>query len=186
MIEYLPAKTKRDLEGILKLQQENLTKNMSKEEAHQQGFVTVEHQLEVLQSMNNAEPSMTIQEDGQVVGYCLAMLRQFQWDVPILGAFFARLDQLTYQGQLLSELTYMVVGQVCIGKDYRGKGHFDGMYQAYRQFFQTRYAFAVTEVAAVNQRSLMAHYRVGFKDLDVHRHQDGRWWHVVIWDWQSK
>ena len=185
MVEYIPARTIEDLEGILALQQENLTKNISKEEAQKQGFVTVEHERHVLQQMNNAEPSMTIQDHGKVVGYCLAMLRQFQREVPILGPFFERLDQLTYGDQVLSDLMYLVVGQVCIAKEYRGKGHFDGMYQAYRQFFQSRYPFAITEVAATNQRSLMAHYRIGFKDLDVHRHQDGRWWHVIIWDWQK-
>ena len=42
----------RELEQILDLQQRNLPKNISQEEREKEGFVTVEHDLDLLRAMN--------------------------------------------------------------------------------------------------------------------------------------
>ena len=183
MITYEPALTDASIKQILALQKENLIKAISTEEAHNQGFVTVEHQFDALKHINDLEPAMTTKYNGEVVGYCLAMHPSTRSLVPELGHFFNMLDQIPYQGSPLRSYPFIVVGQVCIAKSQRGQGHFDKMYQAYRDYFSGRYVLTVTEVAEVNQRSLKAHFRVGFQTIKYYQQPDGRWWHVVAWDW---
>lgn len=184
-IIYEPALIQEDLKQILALQQKNLRQNISPDEANQEGFVTVEHNLEVLTAMTNLEPSMVAKVEGKVVGYCLGMHPDTRTIVPALGEFFEKIYKADYLGASMMQYSFIVVGQVCIAKEYRGMGIFDGMYQAYRVFFQDRYRMAVTEVADSNQRSLKAHYRVGFQDLIYYQQGDGRWWHLIGWDWNT-
>lgn len=50
-LKIIPVAT-ADLEGILRLQQSNLAKNIPEAESRSQGFVTVGHSFEVLKEMN--------------------------------------------------------------------------------------------------------------------------------------
>ena len=174
-----------DINQILALQALNLKQSISSEEADNQGFVTVQHSFDVLKDMNKVEPGTILKEDNNVIGYCLAMSRGFEDELPILANLFAKLDKLTYDNQLISHYNYIIVGQVCIAKEARGKGYFDKMYKGYKANLSSKYDFAITEVADENQRSLRAHYRVGFKTIEKYQNEIGKWWHVVLWDWRQ-
>lgn len=52
-ITYNRASSRNELEQIRKLQHQNSINNASEEEKIQEGFVTVEHTLTLLEKMNN-------------------------------------------------------------------------------------------------------------------------------------
>ena len=76
-----------------------------------------------------------------------------------------------------------MVGQVCIDKAWRGLGVLDHCYAAYKEHYRSKYDFAITEIASRNVRSLKAHKRIGFKEINTYV-SDNTNWSVVLWDWE--
>jgi hypothetical protein len=181
LIEITTVKSDADVQGILDLQQANLKKNISQETIDSQGFVTVEHDFQVLRLMNDAEPSTIAKDDEKIVGYCLTMLPQFRNCIPILASLFDAIDKIEYEGTVLKNYKYLVMGQVCVSDGYRGIGLFYKM----REELSDQYEFCITDIAKSNQRSVKAHTRVGFEI--VHEFYDEKLketWVVVAWDWR--
>ena len=185
-INYTLLATPAEIDQLLDLQKSNLPQNISAPEAQSQGFVTVEHDFELLKAMNDAEAHVIAKDQQQVVGYCLVMLASFQDRVPVLQPMFALLDGLSYQNKSLTTYQYFVMGQVCVAKDHRGRGIFDGMYQGLKQYYHQKYDFVVTEVATRNIRSIKAHQRVGFELLHCYTDPRGEEWDVILWDWRTQ
>lgn len=171
-----------ELQGILDLQLENHLHTISDNEKSDQGFVTVRHSMEQLQKMNSIAAHIIAKENEKVVGYILAMTKASKDLVPILIPMFNQFDQLSYQNQSVSSFEYLVIGQICVGKEQRGKGLFDKMYQVYKETYSSSYEFAITEIAKSNIRSLSAHKRVGFEI--IHEFEDEtQEWAIVSWNW---
>ena len=80
----------------------------------------------------------------------------------------------------------MVVGQVCVDKQYRGQGIFDQVYVTYKNYYLNKYDFAITEIANTNIRSLNAQKRIGFKEIHSYLAPDNTEWVVVVWDWKNE
>ena len=171
------------LTGILELQLENWKNNLSEQEKKAQGFVTIRHTLDQLLLMHEQEPSLVLVDQEIVKGYCLALVPEIATKITFFKLLVERLDPLSFKGQPLRSYPFIIVGQVCIAKSHRGQGWFDKMYETYRLGLKDRYDFALTEVADDNQRSLKAHYRVGFETVKKYQDEHGTWWHVVVWDW---
>lgn len=182
MIEYSRTKTKQDLWGILALQKENLVQNISQDEKDSQGFVMVHHTYEILESLHSIEPHVIAKDGHAVVAYCLAMTKQSRDDIPMLIPMFEQIDTIDYKGKKVSQYNYMSVGQVCVGKEYRGKGLFTSCYETYREAFSKKYDFAITEIATQNLRSLRAHQKIGFEVVKYFK-DEFEDWAIVIWDW---
>lgn len=186
-IIFTQAKTTNDLRQILALQAANLPQNISKSELEKEGFVTVHHSLELLQSMNKPYPHIIAKDNGKVIAYALVMLQDFADEIPVLFSMFEMINQSVFKGNLIHNSTYFVMGQVCIDKAYRGKGIFKKLYQTMQQHYSKDFQYLITEIAARNLRSLKAHAKVGFEDLKVFEDKKaGETWHLVIWDWQKK
>ena len=181
MVQITQAKTTADLLGILALQQQNLAGSVSSEEAREQGFVTIVHDLDILRRMNDAAPHTIAKHGDQVVGYALTTLPQFRADIPFLESLFERLDHLRWQGKSFGEVPYFVMGQVCVAKDYRGKALFDRLYQGLRDFHAAQFEVVVTDISSRNTRSVRAHERVGFTPLQTFALADGEEWVIVAW-----
>ncbi|EKB48975.1 GNAT family N-acetyltransferase [Cecembia lonarensis] len=181
-LSFQTASTIDDLNGILKLQDENHLQTISSLE---DGFVTVRHDMDVLKKMNDFAPHVIAKSGERVVAYALAMTPQTKEDVPVLIPMFEQFDHLTYQSKQLSLWNYLVVGQVCVSKYFRGQGIFDRLYQFYRSTFEKKFDFAITEIASNNPRSIRAHQRVGFEE--IHRFTDSLPvdWSIVIWNWNK-
>ncbi|MGA0558877.1 GNAT family N-acetyltransferase [Larkinella sp. VNQ87] len=178
------AQSDADLQGILALQRQNLRTVLTTDILNSQGFLTIEHDLPLLRRMNDAAPSIIAKDGAEVVGYSLTMLPSFRDDIPMLTAMFDLLDNLTYQNRLLGDYAYVVMGQICVAKRFRGQGLFDGLYGKFREELAGTYALAVTEVAVRNRRSQRAHERVGFRKLHTYFDpSNGEDWDVVVWDW---
>ena len=183
MITYTTSKTNAELEGILQLQKANLPQGLTQEEIQSQGFVTVHHTYEQLAQLNDIEQHLIAKDGEQVIGYLLAMTAASKHDLPILIPMFEAFDDIDYLGKKISAYHYLVVGQVCIGKEYRGQGILDRCYAAYKEFFSPKYDFAITEIARNNPRSLNAHKRIGFEEIHTYTDPEGTEWVVVVWNW---
>lgn len=185
MLTYTTSDTENDLQGILELQKANLTRNLSKEEIDAQGFVTVDHSYEQLKKLNDLEKHVIVKDNDKIVGYLLAMVKECKQDIPVLIPMFKEFDNVVYKNKRISAYNYIVVGQVCIEKKYRGSGMLDECYNYYKEHFSSQYDFAITEIASTNSRSLNAHYRIGFKTIHTYPAPNNAEWHVVLWDWRT-
>jgi ribosomal protein S18 acetylase RimI-like enzyme len=184
MILIKPAETASELSEILKLQEVNLFQNLSAQERSVQGFVTVRHTLEQLSAMNDLAAHVIAKDGDQVAGYILAMTKGCSDFIPLLIPMFDQFDLLKLEGRPISDRNYLVIGQICVGKEYRGQGLVDRMYAEYASRFGEKYDFGITEIATANLRSLKAHQRVGFRT--IHRFRDAiQEWDIVIWNWKD-
>ena len=174
MIEARLAR-ETDLPAVLELQRANLSRNLPAEEVASQGFVTVEHTLEVLKQMHAISPSVVAVDGDALAGYALVMPVECRTLLPILEPMFARLDAL-------GVADYYVMGQICVARAYRGRGVFDLLYAAHRRELSARWRRCVTEVALRNGRSMRAHERVGFQVIERYRDATDDW-ALLQWNW---
>ncbi len=178
------AETSLDLNRILSLQKENTKAFLSPNEIKEQGFVTVEHSLEQLEKMQKLLPQFIAEENKQLAGYALVMPRELKKSIPVLVPMFTLLDRLTYNGKAVKDLSYYVMGQICVAKAFRGQGVLQQLYTAHKKALSQKYAFCITEISTSNFRSMKAHQKVGFKHL--HHFTDAQdEWNIVIWDWTT-
>ena len=182
MITLTTVTTTKELEEILALQQCNLQQNIDAKEMQTQGFVTMIHNIDVLQKMHSLAPSIIAKDHDKVVGYALVMLRECSELVPGLEPMFKSFESLEYQGKSLNQYSFYVMGQICIDKQYRRTGLFDQLYHKHKEIYSGKFDFIVTEVATRNQRSLRAHERVGFETLKIYRDELDEW-AVILWNW---
>ncbi|MFS4468802.1 GNAT family N-acetyltransferase [Maribacter sp. 2210JD10-5] len=175
-ITYSRARTASELKEILALQTTNLKDNVSHTEKESQGFITVSHTFDMLNKMNNACQHVIAKDNAKVIGYALAMLPSFRNEIPILTPMFVSADSL------LGNKNYLVMGQICIDKNYRGKGIFKGMYTFYKNELSPQYDCLFTEVATENTRSLSAHKAIGFSILKTEIAGDVSW-ELMNWHW---
>ena len=183
-VQFTTVSTSDEVAEILALQAANLRSALTPEAMAAQGFVTVRHDPHVLQRMNDAAPAIIAKSGGRVVGYALVMPRSFAAEVPVLGPMFEMLDSLSWKGQPLGgNPRWFVMGQICIAEGFRALGVFDGLYATMAERYGARFDFTVTEVSALNPRSMKAHARVGFQTLHVYPDPaTGEAWHVVALD----
>ena len=185
MINYTTATTQKQLEEILLLQKENLAAEVSKEELQSQGFVTVNHSYAQLRKLNDIEKHIIALDDDKVIGYVLAMTKQSKFELPILILMFDIFSILIYENKIITDYNFIVVGQVCISKNYRGKGIFNECYEQYKNYYKAKYDFAITEIASTNLRSLSAHKKIGFEVIHTYESSNKITWIIVLWDWRK-
>jgi len=185
MIDYTTSVFDRDLMGIIDLQKSNLPVQLSQEEMQREGFVTVVHSFDDLKGMNDIAQHVIAKDTDKVVAYLLAMTAKSKYVIPILVPMFEVFDEVDYRGKRVADYNYIVVGQVCVGKAYRGQGILDKCYETYSNNFSSRYDFAITEIATKNSRSINAHKRIGFEEIHKYVAPDKEEWSIVVWDWKN-
>jgi hypothetical protein len=94
MIQIIDAQTVEDLKGILDLQAANLRHTKSLDIEKEQGFVTVRHDLNKLQMMNEVAHHIIAKDGDKVIAYALAMDKSFGNKIPELIAMFEMLENL--------------------------------------------------------------------------------------------
>jgi len=186
MISYNTANSLNDLQGILELQKINLAANLSHEEIESEGFVTVTHTLDQLVKLNNNEKHIIVKDNDKIIGYLLVMTQKTKSDIPILIPMFKIFDEIYFNGKKIAAHNYIVIGQACIDKAYRGQGIFGKCYDSYKNYYSGKYDFAITEIAKKNIRSLNAHKRVGFKEISTYTSPDNVEWTIVLWNWDKR
>ena len=183
MIQFTTVSSKTELEQILTLQSKNITKNITPKEAQEQGFVTVQHDIDILSTMNHPHAHIIAKKNDEVVGYALVMLPEFGNDIPILRPMFEKIDTLHFKNKPLKGTNYFVMGQICVDKMCRRQGIFSGLYQQMKEQMSLIFDCIITEVATRNVRSMNAHQYVGFEVVDVYTAAEEEW-AIVAWDWE--
>ena len=173
-ISYTTVSSEGELLQILELQKVNLPSVLSEKEFKDEGFVTVVHSLDLLRRMNERCPHVIAKSGDQVVGYALCMHPDFSKEIEILKPMFREIEKV-----LTNQEPYLIMGQVCIDKAFRKQGIFRGMYRKMLSTYRSDFGQIITEVDDRNQRSLTAHYAVGFKDLSQYQ-SSGRNWCLIV------
>ena len=173
-----------ELDAIAALQHANLRRNISAEEAAGQGFLTAEYSLDLLQKMHTVEPAVIAKEGKEIAGYALVATKAIRHAHPLLAYLFDAIDRLHFENTALVEANYVVVGQLCVGKEFRGQGLVKKIYNHFRDSLAGKYIYCITDVATTNLRSLKAHKQAGFEVIN-HTEYAGIGWEVVLWDWRN-
>ena len=185
MITITTASTDEHLEGILDLQRRNHVHAVPADVQSREGFVFVEHTVPLLARMRAASAqAIALDDDGRVVGYCLSLLPPLRDAVPILAPMFEQFERCRHRGRPLAEHRYVVGGQVCVDRDYRGQGLLAGLYDQLRIALAATCDLCVTEIATRNVVSVRAHEKMGFEAIA--HYNDGREeWVIVAWEFPS-
>ena len=93
------------------------------------------------------------------------------------------LQPVSYKNMPLLSYNFYLMGQICVHKNYRGKGLFSMMYEEHKERYSHQYEFLLTEIITSNKRSIKAHKKIGFKEIYTYRDSMGEW-SLVVWDWQ--
>ena len=172
-VKYTRVRSKKELEEILDLQKKNLPNQLTNHEKQKEGFVTISHSMELLDRMNTKCAHIIAKDKGKVIGYALCMHPDFSKEIPILFAMFEKIREVLPEKQ-----SFIVMGQICIEKLYRGQGIFRGLYSFMKQVTASEYPNIITEVDGTNLRSLHAHYAVGFTLLKSYS-ADSKDWKLI-------
>ncbi len=174
-IIYTTVSAEDELLQILELQKANLPSVLAESELQAEGFVTVVHSLDLLRRMNDRCAHVLAKSGDQVVGYALCMHPDFSKEIEILKPMFQEIESV-----LPAEVPYLIMGQVCIDKAFRKRGIFRGLYNRMLAQYRSEFTQIITEVDEKNQRSLRAHYAIGFEDLIRYQSNGINWYLIVL------
>ena len=183
MIYPTEITTDDEIIQVHKMNQLYLKSNVSQQVQEEEGFVSWLYPVSLLQQMHSLAPSILVKDDDKVIGYALVTpieARSFHYDVQIL---IDNLETIDYKDKPLSSYSYYLMGQVCIDKEYRGKGIFSMLFQKHKEIYKDRYELLVTDISTKNLRSQKAHEKVGFKTIYTYSDTVDEW-NVVVWDWK--
>ena len=174
-----------EIVGIFKLHQANLSTTLSAEEAANEGFLSAQYDLNFLQRMNQISPAVIAVTNDVVVGYVLVATTDVRHEHPLLADLFNTIDRWPFEGGVLGNRRYLVCGQLCVAKAYRGMGLVQHMYGYLARELSDQFDCVITDVALNNPRSLRAHLKSGFivcgqvpyGDID---------WYLVLCDWRQR
>lgn len=173
MVHLKRAESRAELDQILQLQQRNLPASIPSEVKKTEGFVTVEHDFELLEQMNTACKHFIAVDNNQVIGYALSMHPKFGDEIPILRPMFSEIKK-RYSGT-----DFIVMGQICIDKNYRKQGIFRRLYEEMLKGIRPEFDCVITEVDSKNTRSMEAHYAIGFRKISTYV-SDGHEWDLIL------
>jgi len=181
LIQFDVANTEEQFEQILQLQRQNLMGAVSAEQQAREGFVYAKHTVPLLKTMSAHLPQVVAIQEGRVVGYNLAMHAAMSETVPSLIPMFSEFEKCQYKGKSLKDYHFIVGGQVCVARAFRGQGLLKKLYQATSTRVPQDYQLCVTEIAVSNAVSLSAHQKLGFEIIRTYN--DGETdWHIVAWE----
>ena len=183
MITLQLVKTQEEMKGVLAIQQANLRKNITQEEAETQGFLMAEYDLDFLELLNQKSPGIIAKDGEKVVGYSLVALPETARQHPLLADLVQNIERCIFEGKPVEN--YAIVAQLCVSKEYRGQDLAQKLYGSFRDHYANRYTYCVTDVAQANHRSLKAHQKRGFQVIDTLDY-GGIGWNIVLWDWNKK
>ena len=184
-VSYHLAMRPAELEQIIDLQNRNHVNNLSAEQRQREGFVTLRHDMNLLNEISGQYHHVIARDGHKVVGYALTMLKEYQHLIPSLLPMFERVNSLTLNETPINQLRYVMMGQICIDQEHRGRNIANGLYQKMKIALRPHFDMIVTEIATSNERSLLAHQKVGFKIIDQHLAENSEEWKIVAWDWRQ-
>lgn len=182
MLYYCQTNNKKDLASIIDLARKNQFVRDRLGHNEQEGFVSVPYDLKTLISISSLHKQPVIKNEkyGKVIAYAIMLDPLSRDQIPFLHGFFNQLDQLHYNDLRLADLSYLVMGQICIDVGYRSKGLFRKLYDYFIEKSPNSCEYIITEISVINKRSLIAHKSIGFEELHEFTSEDGSAWRIVI------
>ena len=171
--------TTEDLLQILDLQKRNHKDAISREQAVKEGYVTVRHNMESLSEICGEDGHVIAVYNNEVVGYALTMHSMYAEKIPELIELMEQLRSIEDNQE------FLIMGQLCVAKEWRGKGVVKNMYAHMKDCFVDRYPGIYTEVASDNLRSLKAHIKCGYQVIHTYDNRAGKEWKIVYCDWME-
>jgi hypothetical protein len=163
-IIFKRATTDNDLIQILELQSKYHFGNISDEEKNNEGFLTAKHSFNQLKQINDAENAIIAVDNKKIIAYAIAMRKDAcPSDMLVFKDLFETLESLEYKNQKLSNFKMILVGQLCVDKEFRGMGVVPSLYKKFFECLKEKYDIAVTDISELNPRSLKAHIKSGFE-----------------------
>jgi predicted GNAT superfamily acetyltransferase len=134
--------------------------------------------------MHEVYPSIIVKEGEEVVGYTIVTDKSVYGEHVELDHLFNTLDATSYNNVQLKDVSYILIGQVCVGKTHRGQGWVPKMYEFYKKLHSKNYKYLVTDISQANKRSTRMHQKIGFETIGVIE-QVGTGWDIVLWNWRA-
>jgi predicted GNAT superfamily acetyltransferase len=134
--------------------------------------------------MHHQAPSVIAVSNNMVIGYALVATKAIRNQHPLLADLFNAIDKENFNQKPLATENYVVVGQLCVAKEFRGRGLVQQLYNYYRQSYSHQYSYLITDVVQNNQRSIKAHLKTGFQIISTLQY-GGLQWSIVLWDWSN-
>ena len=174
-----------DLIQIKHLNQENLKNNLSQRDRLKYGFLTLEYDIELLLKVNNIEKTIVAKNGNKIVAYAIVINKTAYGLNKLFDDLIDRVNNLKYNKTNLYKIDYALVGQLCISKDYRGKGLVNEIYKFFKKEYSKKYKYLVTDIDERNTRSLNAHLKNKFQIIDNFYWRDS-YWNIILWNWSNK
>jgi len=172
-----------DIEEILHLHRENHISALKESVLQENGFVTLELESSMLAAMSGPYKHVIAKSGGKLIGYALVFLKEPAQQVPLLEPFFASLESASYKKKLLKDWRYFVMGQICVQRNYRGRGVFSALYEELKRQMSNDFDLIVTEVSINNKISSAAHQKIGFREIQLSEVDPSAEWTLIAWDW---
>lgn len=156
------AATNREIQEIRDLQEVNLKENVTAVNRLSDGFLGAKYELYFLKAMNDLTQAIIAKQKRVLVGYALATDRSLLAQHPLLNDLGTQINKIPFGVKFISDFDYLVVGQLCVEKEVRGRGLAQDIYAQFKATYENQYHFADTVVDRENLASLKTHLKVGF------------------------
>ena len=84
--------------------------------------------------MNQLTPAIIAKQDDVVVGYVLATDKSQLSYHPLLNDLSCQINKISFKKKTIGDFNYLVVGQLCVAKEFRGKGSLNSFTFILRKF----------------------------------------------------
>ncbi len=130
------------------------------EDDKKDGFITTAFNEQQLSELIKAEKGLFVAiKDGVIIAYVMAASWTFWSQWPMFAHMIKGLNEVKYQGLVLSTDNSYQYGPVCVDKSVRGEGVFEGLFEFALSEMAKRYEVLVTFINKINPRSFAAHTR---------------------------
>lgn len=181
--EIVELGTETDIPEILKLQQANLSENLTEEEKQKEGFVsltTTEQDLEKI--IKNDGVVVVDKENNNLKGYLFSVTLDYAKKISFLDPLIENINNVEYKDKNLNEYKCCILAQTAIEKESRGKGILEKLYAKLKTELISRgYELGVSEIAEDNKKSLGVHInKIGLKKLGSYVFNNKNWIIVAL------
>ena len=163
---YFRKADKNDLNALVSLQNQNsiiLDPTMDRSDGSLASVFTVEDFAAINRDIAIV---VSVNEADKLLGFVCSSTPDFNLKVGLSSSMISRFAQGQFDGKALSQWHCAIVGPVCVERNSRGQGIFEGLYTALWQFLPSQYEVAVALVSTENPRSLAAHKKLGMLQVD--------------------
>ena len=80
----------------------------------------------------------------KLVAYAFTVVNEARHIFPPMESMFVLLETLQWKDKPFHHFRYYEMGQICVAKDYRGKGVFEMLYQQHKRSYSHKFDLLVT------------------------------------------